>query len=160
MTNSSLRLFIALLIVGFAGLRASVGYAHGSQDVERARLTIASLERAWNEHDMEAFANLFAEDADFVNIEGTRWRGRAAIKDAHAFVHATIFKKSHLTVDDTTVKQLSPDVIVARSTWRLEGQTTMKGEAVPPRAGILTNVLVRSGSNWKIVVTQNTDIVQ
>ena len=94
-----------------------------------------------------------------MNIEGTRWRGRAAIRDAHAFVHATIFKQSRLTIDDTTIRQLGGDVIVARSTWRLEGQTTMKGAPVPPRTGILTNVLVRSGSGWKIVVAQNTDIV-
>lgn len=134
-------------------------YASESEAAGDARLLVANIERAWNSHDMDAFANLFTDDADFVNIEGTRWRGRAAIKDAHAFVHKTIFKQNRLTINDTTIKQLSPDVVVARSTWHLEGQTTMKGESVPSRTGILTNVLVRSGSTWKIAVAQNTDIV-
>ncbi|WP_157971443.1 SgcJ/EcaC family oxidoreductase [Dyella sp. C9] len=131
-----------------------------SRDADAARSTITAMERAWNEHDMDAFAKLFAEDADFVNVEGTRWRGRPAIKEATTFVHSTIFKKSRLTVDDTTVRQLGRDVIVTRSTWHLVGQTTMKGDPVPDRTGILTNVLVRSGAGWLISVTQNTDIVR
>jgi uncharacterized protein (TIGR02246 family) len=158
MNRSSIRLFAMILAV-VTVIPAAICHAKGNQDVEDARSTIANLEHAWNTHDMDAFAGQFADDADFVNIEGTRWQGRQAIKDAHAFVHATIFKQSHLTIEDTTIRQLDANVIVARSTWRLEGQTTMKGAAVPSRTGILTNVLVRSGSSWKIAVTQNTDIV-
>ena len=157
--NTSVMRRLAMLMLTLAVFASPAGYAQESRDMEGARSTITNLVNAWNEHDMNAFANLFVEDADYVNIEGTRWRGRSAIKDAHAFVHSTIFKHSTLTVDDTTFKQLSPDVIVARSTWRLEGQTTMKGEAVPGRTGIVTNVLVRSGPKWMIAVTQNTDIV-
>ncbi|WP_130618090.1 SgcJ/EcaC family oxidoreductase [Dyella amyloliquefaciens] len=158
--NMSLRHVFTLLLAAITTLGAPICHAENSQDAEAARSTIAAMERAWNTHDMDAFANLFAEDADFVNIEGTRWRSRSAIKEAHTFVHTTIFKQSHLTVDDTTIRQLSPDVIVTRSTWHLAGQTTMKGEPVPGRSGILTNVLVRSGPRWMIAVAQNTDIVQ
>ena len=158
MKTSPMRL-LAMLLLFLTAFASHAGDVKESRDVEGARETVTSLVNAWNEHDMNAFANLFAEDADYVNIEGTRWRGRSAIKDAHTFVHSTIFKHSHLTVDDTTFKQLSPDVIVARSTWRLEGQTTMKGEPVPSRTGIVTNVMVRSGPKWMIAVTQNTDIV-
>lgn len=147
-------LFAALLAVS-----APSSHADESEAAGNVRLLIADFERAWNSHDMDAFASLFTDDADFVNVEGTRWLGRSAIKDAHAFVHKTILRQSRLTIVDTTIRQLSPDVIVARSNWRLEGQTTMKGEPVPGRTGILTHVLVRSGSSWRIAVTQNTDIV-
>ncbi len=34
---------------------------------------------AWNLHDMDAFASLFPEDADFVNVIGQRWIGPEAI---------------------------------------------------------------------------------
>ncbi|WP_430389913.1 SgcJ/EcaC family oxidoreductase [Dyella sp. 20L07] len=158
MNKSSRRLLVMLLAI-LSTLSIPFAHAEDAPDAAAARATVSDIERAWNQHDMDAFANLFAEDADFVNIEGTRWRGRAAIKEAHAFVHSTIFKNSHLTVDDTTVRQLSQDVIVTRSVWRLDGQTTMKGATVPGRTGILTNVLVRSGSRWVIAVAQNTDIV-
>ena len=125
---------------------------------EAARAAVSSFETAWNAHDMDAFAELFTEDADFVNVGGTRWQGRARIKEVHAAMHATGFKPSRLTIVDTTIKALSNDVVAARSLWRLEGQLTQRGTPDTPRKGILTNILVRQGSAWKIAVTQNTDI--
>jgi uncharacterized protein (TIGR02246 family) len=35
---------------------------------------VAEVESAWNAHDMERFASLFADDADFVNVRGWWWR--------------------------------------------------------------------------------------
>lgn len=145
-----------MLFAALCVLLAPTSHSRESNAIAGARQTISNFERAWNSHDMALFASLFADDADFVNIEGTRWRGRAAIVDAHTFVHKTIFKQSRLTIDDTTFKQLSPDIVVARTTLHIEGQTTMQGKPVPGRKAILTNVLVHSGSTWKIVVTQNT----
>jgi hypothetical protein len=34
------------------------------------------------------------------------------------------------------------------------------GEALPPRTGILMNLVVRKPDGWKIVDSQNTDIVE
>jgi uncharacterized protein (TIGR02246 family) len=120
---------------------------------------IGALEDAWNRHDMDSFASFFADDADFVNVLGMRWIGRAAIKEAHVATHTTIFKNSRLRVQETSVRFLKPDVAVARSLWDLTGQTTREGSVAPPRRGILTNVLMKAEGKWRIVVTQNTDIV-
>lgn len=45
--------------------------------------------KAWNSHDMKAFANLFTEDADFVNVIGLWWKGRGDIQKQHELLHAT-----------------------------------------------------------------------
>src|SRR4030095_2822958 len=116
-------------------------------------------QESWNQHDMEKLASLFADDADFVNVRGMLWVGRAAIKDAHVQSHNTIFKKRRLTTDETTVRFLKPDVAVTRSFWRLVGHTTPTGEPGQPRKGIITNVIVKQNDKWQIIVTQNTDIV-
>jgi len=121
------------------------------------RAIVKEFETAWNRHDMNEFAALFATDADFVNVIGQRWVGRDAIRKAHAANHATIFKTSTLEVGDTTVRFLKPDVAVARSIWTLSGETD-NGRAVPARTGILTHVLVKADGHWLIVVSQNTDI--
>lgn len=128
-------------------------------DREAVETVIRNFETAWNRHDMTSFANLFAEDADFVNVIGARWVGRAAIQEAHAASHASFFRNSRLSIGDSTIRFLKPDVAVARSYWRLTGHTAPSGEAAAPRQGILTNVLVRSGGTWHIVVSQNTDVV-
>lgn len=39
---------------------------------------------AWNEADAGSLAELFAEDADFVNVVALWWRTRTQIQDNHA----------------------------------------------------------------------------
>ena len=51
---------------------------------------------AWNRHDMDDFASLFCEDANFVNVVGMWWRNRSEIEAAHRATHATMFRDSQL----------------------------------------------------------------
>ena len=114
---------------------------------------------AWNVHDMDVLANLFAEDADFVNVVGMWWRDRETIRKAHEQVHQTIFKASTLVLDSTTVKFLSSDIAVAHMTWTLSGHLTPDGKPGSPRHGILSFVMKLQGKVWLIESAQNTDIV-
>jgi uncharacterized protein (TIGR02246 family) len=45
--------------------------ADQSGESKRIGGIIAGLMKAWNTHDMHAFAELFAEDASFVNVNGS-----------------------------------------------------------------------------------------
>ena len=130
-----------------------------SNDETGVHAIVSAFEAAWNHHDMNALAMLFARDADFVNIFGVRWIGREAIKQAHAAAHATVFKTSTLKIGDTTIRFLKPDVATARSVWSLAGMTAENGRVAATRTGILTHVLERTDEHWLIVASQNTDIV-
>jgi uncharacterized protein (TIGR02246 family) len=152
----SLCLSVAIL----TGLRSPLPVASApTRDEGAVNSVLRAFEEAWNRHDMDSLANLFADDADFVNVLGKQWLGRAAIKEAHVASHTTILKNSRLAIGQTSVRFLKPDVAVTRSRWDLTGHTTPAGVGAPPRKGILTNVLVKSKGRWQIVVTQNTDIV-
>ena len=131
-----------------------------SNDETGVRSVVHGFEDAWNHHDMNALASLFAPDADFVNVIGMRWIGREAIKQAHAATHATIFKNSTLSIGETTVRFLTSDIAITRSVWSLSGQTDRGGKMEPARTGILTHVLTRAAGNWVIVASQNTGIVK
>jgi uncharacterized protein (TIGR02246 family) len=132
-----------------------------SQSAEEAavKAAVQSFVDAWNQHDMDAFGALFTEDADFVNVRGTRWIGRSAIGEGHAATHATIFKSTQLRILELSVRFLKPDVAVARWACELTGETTPAGESVPPRKAIPTFVMMKTQDRWLIVVAQNTDIV-
>ena len=88
-----------------------------SPDQEAIRDVVAAFEDSWNRHDMETFAELFTEDADFVNVVGLWWKGRPEIKQAHENSHATMFKNSNLSISETSIRFLKPDVAVVRSEW-------------------------------------------
>jgi len=121
---------------------------------------VNSFAEAWNRHDMQALARLFAPDAEFVNVVGMWWKGNAEIRKAHEFTHATMFKDSRLTMLETSVRFPSKQFAIARTRWRLEGHVSPDGEALPPRTGILVNVLASEGGTWVIIDAQNTDIVE
>jgi uncharacterized protein (TIGR02246 family) len=148
----------ALLSLGVAS--ASVAIDKQINDEVGVSAVVHGFEEAWNSHNMDAFAQLFAADADFVNVAGIRWVGRDAIKQHHAASHATIFKTSTLKIGDTTIRFLKPDVATARSVWILSGMTSENGQVAPTRTGILTHVLARIDGRWLIVLSQNTDIAK
>lgn len=148
-----------LLLALCTSALASVPAGATSDDEAAVKAVLSGFEDAWNSHDMDAFGRLFSEDADFVNVRGTRWIGRPAIQEAHTASHAAQFKNSRLRIGETTLRFPMPEVAVARSLWDLEGHTTPTGEPQPARKGILTNVLAKGPAGWKVVSSQNTDIV-
>ncbi len=62
-----------------------------ANEASDVKAVVAKLAGNWNRHDMRAFAALFAEDADFVNVIGMHWRGQKEIETKHAQTHRTIF---------------------------------------------------------------------
>jgi uncharacterized protein (TIGR02246 family) len=121
---------------------------------------IESFAESWNRHDMNAFAELFAKDAEFVNVVGLWWKGREEIKAAHEFTHRTLFKNSRLTVAEVFTRFPVPKIAIARCRWNLEGHVTPDGAPLPERNGILLNVLLKNNNRWLIIDSQNTDIIQ
>src|SRR3569623_259184 len=113
--------------------------------------------RAWNEHDMEAFGRLLADDAEFVNVAGMWWRGRREIQGAHAQTHATFFRLSTLYGEIASLKFLSPEVALMHISWRLVGQLDPAGNVGEPRNGVLVLTAIRAGSDWKIAAAQNVN---
>lgn len=131
-----------------------------STAIKEVNRVVAAFADAWNRHDMAAFAELFAFDAEFVNVVGMWWKGRAEIRQAHEFTHSTIFKNSRLTTSDTAIRFPTPDFAIARSRWYLEGHTSPEGAALPPRNGILVHLIALTEGKWSIIDSQNTDIIE
>lgn len=113
---------------------------------------------AWNRHDMDAFAALFASDANFVNVVGIWWKNRSEIEAAHRATHDTIFRDSRLTGDVSSVVELAPGLAAVHYTWTLTGARAPDGSS-GLRTGILLLIVQQGPSGWLIKVAQNTDIV-
>lgn len=113
---------------------------------------------AWNRHDAAAYAALFTEDGDVVNVAGWWWRGRAEIEAKLAGAFAYTFRESTLTITGVDVRFLTPDVAVAHVRWTMTGQRMPPGMPDPGR-GIQLQVLTRRGGRWSIASFQNTNSV-
>ncbi|MCC6869604.1 MAG: SgcJ/EcaC family oxidoreductase [Burkholderiales bacterium] len=130
-----------------------------SDTVTAVTRIVHQFAECWNQHDMKAFADLFAPDAEFVNVVGLWWKGRDEIRRAHELTHATMFRDSRLTITDVSVRFPVPDIAIARSRWRLEGHVAPDGAPLPARTGVLLNVLASTSRGWAIIDSQNTDII-
>lgn len=131
-----------------------------SDAVAEVTQIVHTFAECWNRHDMYTFAELFAPDAEFVNVVGLWWKGRDEIKKAHEFTHATMFKNSRLTISDVSVRFPVAAIAIARSRWVLEGHVSPEGASPPPRNGILLNILEAKSGAWLIIDSQNTDIIE
>ena len=129
------------------------------EDDMSIKAAVTGFVESWNHHDMQAFANLFAENADFVNVIGLWWRDRAEIQKRHEAIHASRMKNSHLTASETTVRFLRPDVAIVHVRWELTGESSPDGSTAPPRKGLMTQVIAKTDGKWLIAACQNTDIV-
>lgn len=150
---------------------AGVGHAQTPPDTSAVRQTVAAFADTWNRHDMAAFGQLFARDADFVNVAATWWKGRRAIERNHAFAHGVIsrsdtagltspprvygiFRHSTMTFTSIAIRLPRPDLAIAHVAWRLAGDARTTGL----RTGMLSFVLVPTAGRWRIVAAQNTEI--
>lgn len=119
----------------------------------------ASFQDAWNRHDMDALAALMAEDVDYVTVVGSRdWeKGRKEFKERHAEVHRTMFRDSVMTIKETHIKFIRPDIAIAHVLWETKGDATPDRKPGAPRAGIFTWVVEKRSGKWFIIASQNTE---
>src|SRR5690625_712676 len=121
---------------------------------------VSGWERAWNAADADALADLFADDAEFVNVVGLWWHDKTNIRAAHAFGFAKIFPESVIKMGTPRVRLVGTDAALVQSQWQLTGQVSPTGEPAGDREGIFTFVLEKRGAGWITVAAHNTDIAR
>lgn len=151
--GTALPILVAAAVLGSAPIRADQ-----VQDEREIRNIQAGQAEAWNRHDATAYAALFAETADVVNVVGWRWKGRAELTQKLKAAFATMFRESTLTITAVTVRFLTPEIAVAHVTWSMVGAKAPPG-LPEPRQGIQTQVLQKSGGKWLIAAFQNTNAI-
>ena len=143
----------------FAGLLAlflsPIFATDQSGDEAAIRALEAQQPEAWNKHDAKAYASLFTENGDCVNIVGWWWKGRAEIEKKLTDAYVYVFKESTLTITNIDIRFLTSDSAVAHVRWTMTGARTPAGLPVPQQ-GIQTHILQKQNGQWLIAAFQNT----
>jgi uncharacterized protein (TIGR02246 family) len=142
-----------------------------AQSIQAITANMQVFADAWNIHDGKQLATVFAEDADFVNVAGHWWKGRAELEQGHANAFANHLKNSRIVFLDTHVKFLNPDLAIYHTTWELSGLTSPAGTSLSPKHGILTAIASRDprgtvqhqaqhqNETWQIIALHNTETI-
>ncbi len=104
---------------------------------------------AWNTHDGQTLAALFAPDADFIMRSLPRVVGREAIGQWWSTYFSRVDEGREGTFDLVTIRDLAPGVRLVNVDTKTSG-TNAQGELLEPRLARGTWVLVKNGETWLI----------
>ena len=154
MNRSRLLVFVTVMFVCLAASATGQDVVD-SHKANRDQLTaiVDKWEKAWNSHDMNAFANLFHEDGVWILWTGDVWKGRRAIEEGHAAVHRTVFRNSVQRERLEELTFVGSDAAVIRFFSTLTGDERAPGKTIRSRKILI--VTKRSGT-WKVGWGQNT----
>lgn len=130
-------------------------YAQNGASADEAALreNVKLMETGWNTKSGAVFAKPFAEDADYVIINGMYIKGRATIDAGHQRIFDTIYKDTTITLLVKQIRFLRPDVAVVHVAGHRDGPTKeLKQDA------ILTLVMTKEKQGWTIAAFQNTAV--
>lgn len=147
------RLLLAVALVS-AGPMAGPAYAQRNAEAEIRSVALRQAE-TWNRRDAKAYAALFTEDCDVINVVGWHWKGRAEAERKLTQAFQVVFRESRLTITEVNVRFIRPDVAVAHARWTMVGARTPPGMP-EPREGIQTLVFTNEAGRWLIAAFQNT----
>ena len=121
------------------------------RDEAAIRHIVQSVEDGWNAGSGEAFAAPFAEDADYIIVDGMHVTGRTVIAAGHQQIFDSVYRGSHNTLTVESIRFLRPDVALARVLAHLQfGHGTGAARS--------TWVLTKEGDTWQVASFQNTPV--
>jgi len=115
---------------------------------------------AWAKHDGHQLATIMADDVDFVTV-GANWlHGRADFEKYHSRLLSGRFKEAALTLLQTEVRFLQPDMAAIHWSWKIVGDQDFDGTPRrQPRFGLMTMIAQKRNGIWQVVVAQNTNTI-
>ncbi|HEX5873521.1 MAG TPA: SgcJ/EcaC family oxidoreductase [Pyrinomonadaceae bacterium] len=122
-------------------------------DEASIRENVKLLETGWNTKSGAVFAKPFAEEADYVVINGMYIKGRPTIEKAHQQIFDTIYKETTITLAVKQIRFLRPDVAVVH----VNGDRTGPTQDLHQKA-MLTLVMTKESQGWTIAAFQNTAV--
>ena len=143
---------MTMLMLGFS-MQPMQSQDSRAADEAAMRESVKQLETGWNTKSGAVFAKPFAEDADYVVINGMYFKGRADIQAAHQRIFDTIFKDTKISLTVKQIRFLRSDVAVVHVNGHRDGPTKeLTGDA------ILTLVMTKEQQGWTIAAFQNTSV--
>jgi uncharacterized protein (TIGR02246 family) len=144
-------LFTMFVVTSAApSLRAQTSHA---ADEAAIRENVKQIESGWNTKSGALLAKPFAEDADYVVINGMYMKGRAVIDAAHQQIFDTIYKDTMVNLTIKQIRFLRPDVAVVHVDGHRQGPTKELEQDAR-----VTLVMTKEKTGWVIAAFQNTAV--
>ena len=155
-----MRLINAKLLLAAAALATLCGapaLAQQPADEDAILRAVAQMQDGWNAKSGEAYARPFADEHDYVVINGMFLpkMTRAENARAHQGILDGVYKEVDLSLGVAKTRFLAPDVCVAH----VRGHSHAKGKPDDKRSEVvITLVFQKKAGRWEIIAFQNTPV--
>ena len=147
---------LLLTLVAVPGARAQ-----SSKDA--IQVLLSAQEAAWNRGDGPVWAAAFTPDADFINIRGDIFHGRAEIAQRHARIFAGPYLGSHVAVTIRRFTEVVPGVAVVETDQEVTHFRVLPPGVAATTDGVLQThmkyVATKQADSWQFVAAQNTAVL-
>jgi uncharacterized protein (TIGR02246 family) len=151
LTGGKMKILVTLALLTLFAL--SVSAQSHNADEAAMREAVKQMETGWNTKNGATFAKPFAEDADYVIINGNYIKGRALIESSHQRIFDTVFKDTTLSLTVQQIRFLRLDVAVIH----VKGQRTSPASELNQGA-LITLIMTKEKQGWTIAAFQNTAV--
>lgn len=126
--------------------------ANKTDDIQICEM-VKNMENGWAKKDGNLFAKSFAENADYVVINGRYLQGKMAIAKGHQEIFDSFYKETNIKTEVQSIRYIRPDVAIVHLSSHLTG--TSNGQKIDGRS-IIALTVEKSNGNWQIDAFQNT----
>ena len=155
--NLALVLLSAAVLVVPALARAQSNVAsieYDRKEEKKIRELYNKFEDAWNKHDVNVMADMWALDGDNREPDGHLAKGREEVRALFRAQHDTVFKNTVLDLSIEDVWFITSEVALIDGSYNLAGVVLPDGTEIPARKGHLTAVLMKEANTWSIAASR------
>jgi uncharacterized protein (TIGR02246 family) len=113
-----------------------------------------NFESAWNTHEGDRMADMWAIDGDHVEPDGHVAKGREEVRDLFTKQHTAIFGETTLDLTIDSVWFITRAVALIDGQYSISGIVGPEGKAIPQRRGRLTSILILEKNRWLIAASR------
>jgi uncharacterized protein (TIGR02246 family) len=124
-------------------------------DEAAIRENVKYMEEGWNTKNAPLFAKSFAEDADYIVVNGTYIKGRKIIEEIHQQIFQTFFKDSMINLLVKQIRLLRPEVALVHVSGHNQ---TKEGAEIREWDLMVGLVMTKEAGQWQIASFQNTRV--
>lgn len=103
---------------------------------------------AWNAHNAQKMAAMWAADGDLVNPFGVKANGHAEIEKLFVEEQGGVMKGSTYKLDSFSMRQVNGSTVVGDWDGTVTGMVDPNGKALPPFQHHVVTVYVDQGGHW------------
>lgn len=130
-------------------------HAQSPADDAQIKTLVQHMEDGWGKKDGKLFAKGFADNADYVVINGMYINGKENIAGGHQGIFDSFYKETTLEIGVLSIRYLRPDIAIVHVNAHLTGNSM--GKPVNHKA-MITLVAEKTTNGWQIDAFQNTKI--